>query len=242
MILAKNRSRFLDASVRSRTQFKSALHLQSIRAQAIVALLCLLSATSAVRAQDGPLALFKNYFVTGDYVVGGVGLRGQGTPLIVSGGVGSYATGVIHMAPMAGTNNIVPANADVVAAFLYWETIADASLIPNLKFALFRGNKVEGKQIAPANTAACRGSGGGGGNQNNAQPLLVFRADVLRFLPFLANSATGQPVGQRLVNDSDLATNHIPAHTVSIPDSGAGGTQSPSSGNRHSCLKERVWS
>src|SRR6478672_3261475 len=67
------------------------------------------------RAQ-GPLHFFKNYFVTGDYVVGGVGLRGQGvvdqaTANIVGGTNRSYATGTIHMTG-------VPAKADVVAAFL----------------------------------------------------------------------------------------------------------------------------
>src|SRR5579863_6335777 len=38
------------------------------------------SAQTAGSTQTGsqPLSLFRNYFVTGDYVVGGVGLRGTG--------------------------------------------------------------------------------------------------------------------------------------------------------------------
>ena len=55
---------------------------------------------------QGPLNLFKNYFVTGDYVSGGVGLRGLGVTSTaiqaVSGGVSSYATGVIHISGIPG--------------------------------------------------------------------------------------------------------------------------------------------
>jgi hypothetical protein len=51
---------------------------------------------------------FKNYFVTGDYAVAGVGLYGHG--------VNGLATDIITM-------NEVPQGADVVAAFLYWETV-----------------------------------------------------------------------------------------------------------------------
>jgi len=46
------------------------------------------------------LAFFKNYFITGDYVVGGVGLAGSGRGDILIEGV--------------------PAGTDIAAAFLYW--------------------------------------------------------------------------------------------------------------------------
>src|SRR6476661_2131244 len=55
-----------------------------------------------------PLGLFKNYFLTGDYVVGGIGLQGKGQS--------GVATGTI---PIAG----VPAQADILGAFLYWATV-----------------------------------------------------------------------------------------------------------------------
>src|SRR5260370_9403149 len=58
------------------------------------------------RAED--LHYFKNYFVTGDYAVDGVGLYAKG--------VNGWATGTI-------TPSEVPAGADIVAAFLYWETV-----------------------------------------------------------------------------------------------------------------------
>src|SRR6266853_1922903 len=88
-------------------------------------LLVTFNVQSGQAAVGDALQFFKNYFVTGDYVVGGVGLRGQGvndpTTAAIAGTVGtnvtSFATGTI---PMKG----VPQGADIVAAFLYWEIIA----------------------------------------------------------------------------------------------------------------------
>ena len=46
----------------------------------------LTQAGSSTRAQTpDALKFFKNFFVTGDYVVGGVGLRGQGLNGIATG-------------------------------------------------------------------------------------------------------------------------------------------------------------
>ena len=63
-----------------------------------------------------PLNFSNNYFVTGDYVVAGVGLRGLG--------VNGYAT---KQFTMPDANSVpstgVPSGADIVAAFLYWETV-----------------------------------------------------------------------------------------------------------------------
>src|SRR5579862_1392915 len=64
-----------------------------------------------------PLSLSNNYLVTGDYVVGGVGLRGLG--------VGGFAKGTITIPdPKAYATSVapqqVPAGADIVAAYLYW--------------------------------------------------------------------------------------------------------------------------
>jgi len=185
----------------------------------VIALLFLLLNVPSGQAQ--PLNFFKNYFVTGDYAVGGVGLRGRGvldtqTQAITQTAITNYATGVI---PMSG----VPANADILAAFLYWEEIAGTSTDPlALAVGTFRGFRITGTQIAAAGTLACWSSGGGNGTTGGAQNLLVFRADVLRFLP-IPTDGTGRPTGQRLVNGT---------HSVSLPDSGAGGSQSPSSGNQ----------
>ena len=191
----------------------------------------------SARAADA-LKFFKNYFITGDYVVGGVGLRGQGAPQAetqaITGGVDSYASGVIHMNGVPGyVENGVPQHADIVAAYLYWETIAPSTMDPTLLAkGTFRGLKIVGTQIAPAGTRSCWSSGGGAGTQSGAQALLVYRADVLRYLPYKKDALTGRPLGQRLVNDADLTADGFALHTVSLPDSGGGGTQSPSSGNQ----------
>ena len=55
------------------------------------------------------LKFFKNYFITGDYAVGGVGLRGLG--------VNGLATGSLAMSG-------VPKDVDIAAAFLYWQVVA----------------------------------------------------------------------------------------------------------------------
>ena len=81
--------------------------------------------TSAAANSADALRLFKNYFVTGDYVVGGTGMRGTGRPdpatqAIVGGTTQSYARGTIRVSG-------VPANADVVAAFLYWQSLESSA-------------------------------------------------------------------------------------------------------------------
>src|SRR5512142_686244 len=64
------------------------------------------------------LTFFKNYFLTGDYVAAGVGLRGLGGQNSAPAGI---ATGTISISG-------VPATADVVAAFLYWQVVTKSTL------------------------------------------------------------------------------------------------------------------
>jgi hypothetical protein len=169
------------------------------------------------------LKFFKNYFVTGDYVVAGVGIRGTGgnaAPAVLAPTNIVYATGTIQMSG-------VPPGADIVAAYLYWETIAPVGSDPTvLQAGTFQGSKILGKPIQPTGAGAppaCYGSGGGNGQGgvNHAQSLFVYRADVLRYLPFQTD-ANGAPIGQRQVNRS---------FTIQLPDAG-GGNQSPSTGNQ----------
>ena len=96
---------------------------------------------------DAPgLSLFKSYFINGDYAVAGVGVRGRGT-------------GTINMTG-------VPANADVLAAYLYWETLGDG------QNGMFRGYPIVGTVLGTA-ASPCW-----------PEPnITVYRADVLQFLP-----------------------------------------------------------
>ena len=211
-----------------------------------------LGAPLAQAGADGPLNFFKNYFVTGDYQVGGVGIRGTGAPdsttAAITGTTGtlytSYAQGTIHFDAAHG--NVIPANANggnvgIVAAFLYWETIVPTGTdLTNQALAtgLFRGFKIVGTQLAAQPALACWGSGGGNGSsqQSQAQTLLVYRADVLRYLPVVTVPAgqpfNGEPLTERMVNDADLMANNFPLTTVKLLDAGGGGSTSPSSGNQ----------
>src|SRR5215813_10600561 len=88
----------------------------------------LVALPSHATGSAGRLDYFKNYFVTGDYVAAGVGLRGTG--------INGFATGTISLTGVPCTSGAayVPCfdaqgqptpgavPADVVAAFLYWET------------------------------------------------------------------------------------------------------------------------
>src|SRR5437879_11178315 len=99
---------------------------QGLRHSAVLIFLGLFALfTPAGLAQQGALSFYKNYFVTGDYVVGGVGLRGIGD-------ITGFASGIIKIpdtqypsakVPGAVASGAVPAEADIVAAFLYWQTV-----------------------------------------------------------------------------------------------------------------------
>jgi hypothetical protein len=139
----------------ARRPFRTPLALLSLTA-------VLLSAQSGSQAQSADaLTFFKNYFLTGDYVVGGVGLRGQGGLT----GTAGIAKGYISISG-------VPDKADVVAAFLYWQVVSKDTLGPDsgsagAKFdgnALTSSNGPLAKVLVTAGTAPCWSSGGGTGS------------------------------------------------------------------------------
>src|SRR5689334_5926521 len=115
---------------------------------ALVCFVCLSVFVQTASAQNvqtpecpspNPLCLDNNYFVTGDYVVGGVGLRGLGTIDPVTGK--SLAKRTISIPDCVQAHAIdpnvnpigpcgpapVPNGADIVAAWLYWETVEATS-------------------------------------------------------------------------------------------------------------------
>src|SRR5262245_35623527 len=83
----------------------------------IIVAIALVFLQPVAHAQTDPLSFFKNYFITGDYAVGGVGLRGLGG----ASGVQGIARGAISISG-------VPAKADIVAAFLYWRVVSKSTL------------------------------------------------------------------------------------------------------------------
>jgi hypothetical protein len=142
----------------------------------------------AAQAQ-GPLNYFKNYFVTGDYAVGGAGLYGKAVNGSVTGnikfsgvpctsGPGLFASVVPCTAPGA-----LPA--DVIAAFLYWQAI-ETTATPSYGSGTFNAtpsnpNPFLSVQVGNINVPACTA---GGTQAGSSGPYTrVYRADVLRYLP-----------------------------------------------------------
>ena len=113
------------------------------------------------------LSLENNYFVTGDYVSAGVNLRGKG--------VGGIATGPITI-PNSGSQG-VPDGADILAAYLYWETVENTSS-PSTTSATFMGYTITGEQIGSDQLYTDDGLSG---------TLRVYRADVNTYIPVGAN-------------------------------------------------------
>src|SRR6516162_652887 len=74
-----------------------------------------------------PLNLDNNYMITGDYVVGGWTKTGSTT---INGTLMSKGTIPIPDSAAYATNMAqqVPAGADIVAAFLYWETVESSGV------------------------------------------------------------------------------------------------------------------
>src|SRR6185312_1867060 len=165
------------------------------------------AASTALSTDIDPLAYSKGYLLTGNYAVGGVDV----TSASASRG---FVTGTISM------SRAVPANADILAAFLYWETVSASD-------AQVNGVKFRGQPLVAVKTtsksvgknAACFSSG-------SNLTLTEFRADVLRLLPPQLDGNM-QPTGKRLVNDEDLAANGFGPHTVTLPQ--ANGNLAPES-------------
>src|SRR5215831_10120904 len=88
----------------------------------------LLTATQFGLAQNAAavpnaLTFENNFFVTGDYAVGGVGLVGQANKTYPGYAVGTISIGADTNPGVKGTNNSVPAGTEIVAALVYWQSI-----------------------------------------------------------------------------------------------------------------------
>ncbi len=130
---------------------------------------------------------------------------------------------------VTGTINIsgVPKNADIVAAFLYWETVTlSGASAPN---ASFRGNQLlharKVSQVLDPSAAPCFGSGSGTG----PYAINMFQADVLHYLPPQLDEKS-IPTGKRLVNADDLKANGLAGHDVTLPQATGGNTVPLSAG------------
>jgi alpha-tubulin suppressor-like RCC1 family protein len=130
------------------------------------------------------LQLFNNYFVTGDFVTGSVVLRGTG--------VNGKATGDITI-----PSTSIPATAEIVAAYLYWQTLENGTTTPGFLQGTFNEYGVNGEKLGgdlPYNDGTASGV------------MRFYRANVLGFLPLGTD-------GRRMAAGV--------AHHVSLPDSGS---------------------
>ena len=217
---------------------------------ALVCVVCLLVFVRTASAQNvqtpecpspNPLCLDNNYFVTGDYVVGGVGLRGLGTIDPVTGK--SLAKRTISIPDCVQAHAIdpnvnpngpcgpgpVPNGADIVAAWLYWETVEATSnqvppphpgqngffkplgLTPNGSAIIGNGYPISGIILGNPNAPSNWSSGGCVGSSNGGKTLVAYRADVR---PYLLQDANGNTQGNG-------------SFQVMLPDSGSNGGGSP---------------
>ena len=139
-------------------------------------------------AAANPLSLNNNYFLTGDYVSAGVTLRGTG--------VGGMATGNITVPSYASSpTQGVPDGADIVDAFLYWQTLENTAT-PSSTNGIFNKYPVVGQQIGVDIPNYVDGAFTG--------TIRSYRANVNIYLPVGAN-------GIRLATGT---------YTVSLPDGG----------------------
>src|SRR5882724_1907956 len=149
---------------------------------AALGLLLLSGFVQSVLAQNpNQLTMTNNYFVSGDYVVGGVGLRGLG--------VNGIATGTISIpdknsVPATG----VPPGADIVAAFLYWETVESSNAgAATGKQGSFNHYTITGTLRGDPNAPTSWSTGGCSGSALGSKTMRVYRADVRPFLNLDAN-------------------------------------------------------
>lgn len=168
--------------------------------------------SAAAQPCSTPLCLSNNYFVTGDYVVGGVGLRGLG--------VNGLATRRINIPDQVQPNATkVPDGADIVAAFLYWQTVESSQTsfagqngffgpVVNGQPFLY---PIQGAILGNPNAPVSWSSGGCSGSSQGSKTIRTYRADVR---PFLTLDANAKPVGNG-------------SYQVSLADSGSNGGGAP---------------
>ena len=143
-----------------------------------------------------PLGLDNNYMVTGDYVVGGW----------------SKTAGSITIPdPEAYPANMaqqVPPGADIVAAFLYWQTVENSGTYQGQNGS-FRGYPITGTILGNLNAPVSWSSGGCAGSSQGSKTIVTYRADVSNLIPLDSNG-----------NVIQGNTNPYP---VSLPDTGKAG-------------------
>lgn len=196
---------------------KTAILCFSRRAALTAALSVLLVAGFAQSswAQSGtnPLNIFKNYFVTGDYVVAGWSKESSAN---------GYTSGTISFPDTLqpaqnGVPRTVPVGANIIAAYLYWATVEGNQSTYAGQSAYFNGYAVSGTVLGNPNAPTSWSTGGCSGSAKGSKTMRTYRADVRPFLPVDTNSSS-PTFGATIANTT------IP---VRLADSGSNGNTTP---------------
>ena len=112
----------------------------------------------------------------------------------------------------------MPAGADIVAAYLYWETVESSSQAPHPgQNGFFNGYAITGTILGNPNAPTSWSNGGCSGNSNGAKTMVSYVADVHPYLPRDTNPAS--PMFGRVLANGNF--------TVSLADSGSNGAGTP---------------
>ncbi|HXJ39506.1 MAG TPA: hypothetical protein VNH18_09510, partial [Bryobacteraceae bacterium] len=173
-------------------------------------------------AQTGPpLQIFRNFFVTGDYVVAG---------WLENAPDGSgYASGTISVPDTLQASRAnqplqsVPPGAEIVAAYLYWSTVESNQDAFSGRQAFFNGYKIDGGPGLNPTAPTSWSSGGCSGGAMGTKTMRVYRTDVRAYLPidnirFLADGTPNPTFGNIMANGQ---------FSVSLRDSGSNGNTTP---------------
>ena len=154
-----------------------------LRSAAVIGLLVLFGFAPNGFAQTSlPLSLDNNYMVTGDYVVGGWTKTGSTS---VNGTLMSTGTISIPDSIAYGTVNFeqqVPAGADIVAAFLYWQSVESSGTFTGQN-GTFRGYPITGTILGNPNAPVSWSAGGCAGSSQGSKTIVTYRADVSSYVP-----------------------------------------------------------
>src|SRR5215470_6103799 len=190
---------------------------------AVFLLIIIASQPLVAQNPQQPLNIFKNYFVTGDYMVGGwvenssSGGLASGTISIPDCTQYSAVTGVpvatCQQQPPPG----VPVGADIVAAYLYWGTVEGSQTLFAGQQAVFNGYKIIGDVLGNPNAPTSWSSGSCSGSSTGSKTMRVYRADVRPYLPI--DLTAGSPTFGALLANGPV--------NVKIADSGSTGNTQP---------------
>jgi hypothetical protein len=139
---------------------------------------------ASAQSINGPLNFANNYFVRGDYVVAGA--YGMTSHLM-----NGFATGTINIPDTQNKGitgpNQVPADGEVIAAVLYWQTVEKVGQLGTGQKGFFRpvfnggpqtGYPISGVNLPPAHSTVSFSSGGCSGS-STGKIVQTYRANVL---------------------------------------------------------------